>query len=416
MEQLKQVMWKVGQALLPAHLVAQERSLLAQARHYSGFQGLPLHGVGTLKWDDARLQKGVISIHQIHITFPTGEIIDVPNNAMIPTFDLFKTEQTRVSLYLHLLKDFSEQEDFVEAGGDNESVLFAMHQLNLSTEPHLFSTKSCIKLAEFERDIEGTWKLKEEFIPPLISVMGNPFLTPTLNQITSRLRNLQKEFETETTTGQKFATRTIDTKICLREIAKVKRYLVNIEKGNLLHPYFFYEHLSQLLDTLSLIHADRGSLMPIPYQHDKLAHTFSNLLSLINDYEKDGSEEMKRLKFNKKEDTYLSEELPFALQNAKEVYLILQPVDVKIKPQIEGIKLAAYSRLSVVCQFALTGIELIRLESAPFNNNFSKFAYIFSVKRGIEWNFAINEKRMALAHRGDELELQAYLYWKNEDE
>ncbi|MDX8431354.1 MAG: type VI secretion system baseplate subunit TssK [Candidatus Algichlamydia australiensis] len=404
-EQLKHVSWKTGQALLPAHLIAQERALLAHTRRYTAMLGLPCYGIESLKWDNAKLQRGIINIEKMHAIFPNGEIINVPSNATVPHYSLPKVRNKTVSLYLYLLKSQSEHEDEIEAEEGSEKILFSMYQLKLSTDSDL-SLKSSLKIAELESNAEGFWKLGE-YIPPSLSVVETPFFKSYRDQVKSYLEGLKEEF--------KYDTRTIDTRICLKEVTKVERYLQNVEEKTLFHPYFFYEHLCQLLDTLSLIHADRTPPDITLYDHNKLDCIFSKLINNICNYNTTSTEKMHQIEFEKKEDCFLSEELPSTLKDATEIYLILQPPkNTLIKSDIEGIKLAAYSRLPIICQFALSGIELLRLETAPFNNNFSKSAYIFSVKKGVEWNTAIKERRIAFACHSSSDALHPCLYWKSE--
>ena len=78
---------------------------------------------------------------------------------------------------------------------------------------------------------------------------------------------------------------------------------------------------------------------------------------------------------------------------------------------IDGLKLASYSRLFNIHRFALSGILLLRLESAPFNNNFSKSAYVYKIEKDAELDHALKEGKLAFTIQG-EPELQAYLYWR----
>src|SRR5512135_2470994 len=147
MQQLKRVGWQIGQPLLPLHLVAQENSLLAHLDFFIKSQGIPIYGIGQLKWDDTLLFQGVVSISKLTVVFPTGEVVDIPENGKISVFDLNKVGKNQVTLYLHLLKESSDQEMYLD-DQEEEKVVFLVNQLVLSTEGHVFSTKTSIKLAE----------------------------------------------------------------------------------------------------------------------------------------------------------------------------------------------------------------------------------------------------------------------------
>ena len=94
------------------------------------------------------------------------------------------------------------------------------------------------------------------------------------------------------------------------------------------------------------------------------------------------------------------------------MYFIVQLVDPKIKFAIEGLKMASYQRLYNTHRFALNGIVLLRLESAPFNNNFSKHAQIYKVERDSEWDHALAEGKLAFSLPFEGPDLQAFLYWR----
>jgi predicted component of type VI protein secretion system len=74
--------------------------------------------------------------------------------------------------------------------------------------------------------------------------------------------------------------------------------------------------------------------------------------------------------------------------------------------------LASYTRLGNVYRFALTGIPLLRLDTAPFNNNFSKYASIYKLEKDLEWDHALSEGRVAFSVHDTKDELQAFLYWR----
>ena len=143
-----------------------------------------------------------------------------------------------------------------------------------------------------------------------------------------------------------------------------------------------------------------------------MAPLFSKIIEILTQYLQPKSEQLSYLQFEKKENCYVSEKLPEELYHAQDLYFIVQPIDPRSHSTLEGVKLASYSRLSNVHLFALNGISLLRLDNAPFNNNFSKNAQIYIIEKDIEWNYALTEGRLAVFHQGESLDLQAFLYWR----
>lgn len=411
MEQLKRVSWKIGQPLLPSHLLAQEDSLVAHTNLCFKYVGLPTFGIGILKWDDPLLSQGIISISKLTVIFPSGQIVDIPRNGTINTLDLNKLGKARVSVYLHLLKTQDEEEDYYESTSEHEKISFAIHQVMLSDENNAQSIKAAMKLGEFEKDLENRWRVSGEYIPPLLTCHQTPFLLKILIELKTRLEQFQNSIELETSMDGSFEGHTLETKLCLVQIAKMRRLLLNIEMGVASHPYYLYQGLSEYLDAISLLHSNKTNFKLIPYQHEKLGPLFAKIMEGMNLEDLD-EHDVSRLGFEKKDQCHVSEKLPQELHDAKEVYLILQKVDAIGSSNIEGLKLSAYSRLMNTVIFGVQGISLIRLERAPFSHGFTKRANIYSVEKGIEWNHALKEGRLAFDYKDHDQELQAYLYWR----
>lgn len=411
MQQLKRISWQIGQPLLPRHLVSQEDSLLAHTSLYFKHIGLPFYGIGCLKWDDTLMTQGIISISKLTLIFPSGQLVDVPANATINSLDLNKLGKTKLSVYVHLLVSSNEEEEYLDSGTEYDKIVFVVNQLELSVESNAHSVKSVMKIAEFEKDLENRWGLCEDFIPPLLTLYGTPFLLKGMIELKTRLEQFQSSLELESTTGHSFEGHTLETKLCLIEIAKMRRLLINMEQQLTSHPYFFYEAFSQYLDTVAIFYNDKTNFKMIPYQHEKLGPLMMKLMESLK-VEDIGDQNISRLQFEKRDHCYVSEKLPQELQDAKEVYLVLQKVEATGNPNIEGIKLAAYSRLMNTIIFGVQGISLIRLERAPFNHSFSKRANIYTVEKDTEWGHALKEGRLAFNFKDDVKDLQAFLYWR----
>ncbi len=410
-QQLKRVFWQIGQPLLPSHLVAQESSLLAESHLYFKYVGVPFYGVGSLRWDETLLTQGIISINKLTLIFQTGHLIDVPLNATINSLDINKIGKTRLSLFLHLTASIDEQEEYLSSGSEYDKIIFAVNHLELSIESSAHNAIAVMKLAEFEKDLENRWSLSEEYIPPLLTTDGHPFLSRVLIDLKTRLDQFHGALELESTTGQSFEGHTLETKLCLLEIAKMRRLIANMNQQISSHPYFLYNAFSEYLDTVSIMYNNKTNFKLLPYQHEKLGLLFGKLVEALK-LDEIGDQNISRLQFEKKDHCYVSEKLPHELKDAKEVYLILQKVEMVGNPNVEGVKLAAYSRLMNTIIFGVQGIALIRLERAPFNHSFSKRANIYSVERDIEWGHALKEGRLAFNYKDESKDLQAFLYWR----
>ena len=117
----------------------KEESLLANLNFFIQILGIPYIGIGNLKWDEKLLSQGVVSISKLTVIFPTGELVDVPDNGSVNSFDLNLSGLNQVTLYLHLLKDSSQQDIFAESMDEEDKSpmrLISLHsQMNIICTP-----------------------------------------------------------------------------------------------------------------------------------------------------------------------------------------------------------------------------------------------------------------------------------------
>ncbi|MEN6488131.1 MAG: type VI secretion system baseplate subunit TssK, partial [Smithella sp.] len=102
-ESLARIDWKMGQALLPEHLIAQEESLLAHNNFKFRMLGVPFYGIGSLRIIESLLAEGIFSVREIEAVTGSGTLLVYPGNISITPFNLNMPGTTKVSLYLHLL-------------------------------------------------------------------------------------------------------------------------------------------------------------------------------------------------------------------------------------------------------------------------------------------------------------------------
>ena len=74
-DKLARVYWKMGQTLLPEHLLAQEDSLLANTVLRFRAQGLPSYGLGKLLVNETLLGEGIFSIQEMTLVMASGLLI-----------------------------------------------------------------------------------------------------------------------------------------------------------------------------------------------------------------------------------------------------------------------------------------------------------------------------------------------------
>jgi type VI secretion system protein ImpJ len=135
-DKLARVCWKMGQTLLPEHLLAQEDSLLANAVLRFRMQGLPSYGLGKLIVNETLLGEGILSIQEMTLVMASGLLLNVPGNATVSPFNLNLPGTIKVSVYLHILNDMPTADSSTGGWEEDAEVRIprVIHRMALSSE------------------------------------------------------------------------------------------------------------------------------------------------------------------------------------------------------------------------------------------------------------------------------------------
>ncbi len=167
--QTARVHWHMGQALLPEHFYAQEKSLREEVALRLRLSPVPSWGLGTLELDGFQLQKGILSVQEMTLVLPSGSIIDIPGNTAPATLNLNATGTSVAPVYVHLESGFNVMTQGAGEAGE-EGIERIVQKVTLSSNATSETAAQSFKLALFECDPEGLWKLRPDFLPPLVCV------------------------------------------------------------------------------------------------------------------------------------------------------------------------------------------------------------------------------------------------------
>ena len=401
----------MGQLLLPHHLIAQEESILGNFQFFIKQLGLPCYGLTHIKWTEHLLHQGIFSLEEMTLIFPSGQLVDIPGNAIISPYDLNKEEKREVTLYVHLMQTTKQEEQRIELVEGEAKITFSINQLLLSTKKEVEFSKAVFKLAHFNKNPENKWTLSEDYIPPLLNLKPKLFLNEKIYKLQAILKQTQKKLEYELEQPEFIASQRFEAKLRLVEIAKTQRLLLNLDKQITLHPYYLYEQLSQLLDVLYI---NERECECIVYDHDNLAPLLNKLIQQIEQVLKHTSKDFVCLKFEKKESFYMIDSLPLSLSQASEIYFVLQKSASNVDLSLKGLKLTSPLRLPHIRQFALQGIPINLIKKSPLlNAGFSKESEVYVLEREQEWRHALSEGKLICFNQDQSAHFQAFLYWKD---
>lgn len=403
----------MGQALLPEHLRALEESLLADSAFRFSQQEAPGYGLRRLRWNETLLAEGVLSLEQMTLVLFSGLLLELKSNAQIAPLNLNIPGTTLLPVYVHVRcrpEDVSER-DTAQPAIKRDNVSCWLWSLELSTEQENPDTLESFHLANFEKQPDGLWRLSKRYIPPLLSLGSVPFLKEELTGIADRLDTYQYQLTQEIAAIYLSGTHLVSAEQCLKSVVQMQRFIANLFAQISPHPYTVYEKLKHFYVELCFYHNTSPQFATAPYRHEQLFDVFREIIDPLYD----------ELKLNQSRSPYLPftvsgglvhVNLPDSIRDATQIYLLVQKGGVAKALSLDGLKIAALSRISVVHKFYLQGIPIKHMERAPFQNSFGPEVEVYQLSLGEEWDYVLNELTLGFYEDPKYAEEKFFFYWR----
>jgi type VI secretion system protein ImpJ len=232
--------------------------------------------------------------------------------------------------------------------------------------------------------------LSTAYIPPLGCFGSLPFLKDDFKQLKVKLEGYHYQLTQEVAAIYLSGADLFNTRESLKSVVNILRFLGNLLAEINVHPYTMYERLKSFYVDLAFYHNNTPDFSTSCYRHNELAEVFNEILVPLS-YE---------IQFTQTRIPYLpfilangiyQVILPIEIRQAKEFYFLVQNAGVNQSISIDGIKLAAISRIPIVHKFYLQGITLKKIDRPPFQHSFGPEIDIYQISQGDEWDFALNE-------------------------
>ncbi len=396
-ESLAPVKWEVGQPLLPEHLMAQEKSLIAEASERQELSGLPSFGISSIDWDHSLLLKeSIVSLKSLKLVTKKGILVNYPGNSILLTSPVELKQANQPAVIYHVLQERtidgprnvktltpkvdSINRRFIKIILSCEQVLPREYEYLL--DDHDLIETGC--LGCFEKEFDSGWKVSTNYIPPLLQIGNSPYMAEMLRQLLAVMLRFRADLRQEF--GAKNLPKSIlySIKQCLHAIQANVRLLENLnisvaKSGELrLHPYYLYESLYSLLTDLMLYRGEWPERDPEPYRHRDLASCFKYLIGQLNMRMKVEKSDNQLYEFVLKDGVY-AVPLPPSLQANDTLYFV---VDLKGQPILDHTNmpiLSSRDRLNDINTYALEGISLHKLENPGFGYEFGREVQCFKL-------------------------------------
>ncbi|RKH56475.1 type VI secretion system baseplate subunit TssK [Corallococcus llansteffanensis] len=410
---LARVRWHVGQTLLPEHFIAQEDALDAEIRLHATLSGLPAHGVANLAWNEALLAGGSLSISALTVVTKTGDLLDVPGNAVIGPLSLDAIGKTEFIVYLHVLKETVSAEGIRLYADDPPVLQRVLHKLQLSSEPVLDGAVASLGLVAVSQDEDGAWRTSPDWVPALLLVGPNPFLEKLLNTLDDLLDQVRQQLLTQISDTYLRPDRVTDARRALFEVQHLLALRKDMFRQVYVHPYHLFDGLRRLyFEACCYLEMLPDEQMPV-YQHEDLAQGLDGWIRLLKRSFQPEATRSTHKAFVVKDGQFVCSPLPPEVRSASEVYLLVKRLQPGEPIPLGGVKLASPSRLPLVRRQALKGVSHDYKEHSGVPNALgSEIDWHLLDTKGEEWQHALREDGVAFyvppALKGG----QTSLFWR----
>lgn len=411
---LPRVFWAMGQTLLPAHLRTQEDSVLADSALRFSLQEAPSFGLYRLQWNEALLGEGVLSLEEMTLVTPFGLLLKLKENAQVAPLNLNLSGGTLLPVYLHArnMPETVNQPDAAAQSVRRDNVNCWLWPLELSIEPEHPDTLESFHLAEFEKQPDGAWRLSPRYVPPLGCLGPVPFFKAELHALMHTLEAYHYQLTQEIAAIYLSGTDLVNAKQCLKSVVQIQRFLANLNTQIYPHPFTVYEQLKHFYVDLCFYHDANPEAATEPYRHEHLAGIFRETFALLNE----------QLQLSQTRSPYLPftlaggiirADLPDTIREAKEIYLLVQKTGITKTVNLEGMKIAAVSRIGIAHKFFLQGIPFKRIDRPPFQHSFGPEVDIYQLVTGDEWDHALKELTFGFYDEPKLSDAKFFLHWRS---
>lgn len=421
--------WEMGQVLHPAQFRAQEEALLDHVGLRAQLTGLPSYGVALLRWSEAQLASGDLSISALTVVLPSGLLIGYPGNAVLTTRNLSLPAKAAgpVPVYLHLRSErrSDDARDLPQYEADEPEIKRTIYQVEISAEPGIENEQKRMKLAEL-RFGDGVWAMGP-YVPPLLRLGSGatPFLRGTLGQVVATINGFESELVKRAADSVAGAEQLSEVRRVLTSVYRMRAVLADHGYGAAtqtvaLHPYHLFAALRDFYLETVVLQGKSLDAWPLRYQHDDLRGCFEQLARGLARGLSVPTVVSPRLAFHRDEHWFVTRLFPDELRSASEVFLLLEREpqaaipDGANAPPLDDIKLASPLRAEEVYTKALEGVPRRPIPSLGFAQTFGHRATVFQLdSKSREWSQALVEGALCFAVLPGLEDFSAALFWQS---
>ncbi|MDI1242779.1 MAG: type VI secretion system baseplate subunit TssK [bacterium] len=313
MSKYRKIVWNEGMLLTPHHF--QQFDNYHEELLNSRVQSIMQHeyGVIELRFSAESIANGNFQVTTCRGVLPDGLFINVPDAEaapeMRPIGNHFRVDAERLGVHIAVPAKKMGEANFQASGaasngnlrylqegrqvkdettGSNEqAVAYAKSNLRIIFDDELRDGFTSMKIAELQRTPTGQLKVAEDYIPPILKISANDWLTAMLRQIVEILitkgASLSEQRRQSNASLADFTTSEVAVFWLLHTINNSIPIMSHYFRSPVLHPERLYEEFVRLIGQLMTFSIEMNPKDIVKYDHDDLHFTFSNLAAQLRD-------------------------------------------------------------------------------------------------------------------------------------
>ena len=313
MSKYRKIVWNEGMLLTPHHFQQfdnyHEELLNSRVRSMMQHE----YGVLELRFSAESIANGNFQVTTCRGVLPDGLFINVPDAEaapeMRPIGNHFRVDAERLGVHIAIPAKKMGEANFQASGsgsngnlrylqegrqvkdettGTNEqAVAYAKSNFRIIFDDELRDGFTSMKIAELQRTPTGQLKVADDYIPPILKISANEWLTAMLRQIVEILitkgASLSEQRRQSNASLADFTTSEVAVFWLLHTINNSIPIMSHYFRSPVLHPERLYEEFVRLIGQLMTFSIEMQPKDIVKYDHDDLHFTFSNLAAQLRD-------------------------------------------------------------------------------------------------------------------------------------
>lgn len=313
-----QIHWHEGLFLQPHHLQRMQKSVHDQISAERQFAWSHPYGLIEARLSRDDLENTRIRFERLRAVMPSGLVINVPENAELPSLDIKQALSKSVAgfkVFLGVPLWQNVRANTVGTGPEADTrarLIYRVGEIECSDENTGENPKPVqvrrinsrlmlehedptdMELLPLLRVMRGTGediglpRQDPEYVPPCFLLSGSPVLRELVRDLVSQVEASRKElvvqisrggFSLDTMRGIQF-----EQLMRLRSLNRYSARLPSLVLAPHITPFVMYLELRELLGDLAALHPDRDEFECAPYNHDDPLPVFKDLSTKIRSH------------------------------------------------------------------------------------------------------------------------------------